>query len=1561
MQFRSNTRMIALGVMCVFLCSAGALLQASTFYWDGGFVNLTTPGNGLSEGGAGNWNTSLTNWDNGTAHQAWPTSGLDNDAVFAGVGAAINLASSVAVNELNFVSADYSITGSPVNAITLNGSGSKIVVADDTSVTIGSVISGSVGLTKAGNGTLVFTNTTVLNNNYTGGTFINAGTLAVVADANFGAVPGSALTNITIDGGTLQINTGFNSNANRQVVLGTSNATIFMNSTADFKAQGVISGNGSLTIKGNGLTGSFIPSAANTYHGGTHLGPDVITTPNSSSIHSAETLVSGPYGIGTLFWEGGKFRSASTAYTIGNAVTVTADTTFVSGGTNTLTFSGPISLLGNRVLTAQNMGDIILSGVIGNGSGDSSLALGSQSTSASTIVLTGSNTYTGATTVAGGTLRIGGTSGSLTATNRLVISSGTLIDGDSVTASNAGKTNRLNSSLALELGGAAGGEFTIVGGSSGPSAHQQAFVSLQLGRGVNSISGSSTSITSEANLSFTGSSNNYSRSVGGILNYTSAVGFNPSFTTLPSGSGVHGGVLSGAIYDGTDFIDAASLVFAATNYANDLWSANTQTTITGNNAVPFHGATGSLRFNNTGNATVTLSENPNVIQSGNILVTTNVGSSNATSITGGSLTSGNGADLIVVQNNGTAIANNTTAFPAALTISSSLTDNADSSVGFTKAGTGVVILSGSTANTYSGPTTVFGSGSTANFAPLVLAKPAGTAAIPGNLSIGSLGFAAVYLGASEQIADYAVVDFQGVVGSNAFLQLRGFDETIAGLSDSMGVGVVEIEETPLISASSTLTLTGSANYSFNGTLRNRAGGLGPGVLNLILNGAGSQTLSGGNISYTGSTTIQNGMLNLINASGFASSVAMGNGNATLQISGNTTVSGLSTISGVFNSNASVQNAVGVSSILTINQASDTTFGGILRDNPNQGVPSALGLIKSGNGVLSLTNANSFSGPVTLNGGVLAVGSNGALGTGTINFNGAASSIRAVDSNARTLVNGILLGVNATFGSDSTGDLSFTGPVNLGSTAKSITVLNQTTEFSGVVGSSGTATLTKLGPGNLVMSAPTTYAGATVVTEGTLTWSGNRTANAAAITVGNTNASAVMNISHGNFMVTSDFIVGLGNAGGNAVVNQSGGIVAFANATTQLSLGRTAGSSKGQYNLSSGTLSGQSSANSGITLGFHNDNTGIFQLSGTGNVSMATAMLQIGRSEAPVDGTTGIFNQTGGTASFGKLSIGGSGGGNNDNTTGILNITGGSFSAAAFSSLAGGDTSTATILIGGSANVTLPEFPTTRGLGSTATITFDGGTLRPFMASPNYLSGLDHAYLTGNGAMFNIELGKDVVIAQSFENAPSQVGRLIKQGAGVLTLSGSNSYTGPTTITEGRLVIDGEITSSVEVLANGTLGGSGLIAGNITGTGTVSPGNSLGTLSIQGNYHAQGIQLFEIGKNPPSGFSNDRILIDGELTYDGILRIAISHEELASLAIGDRWDLFDNTGLTTGAFANNHLFGTPGNGFDLPTLGEGFWQFDYQSGVLSIAAVPEPSFAILVILFGAGLLGKRRLR
>jgi fibronectin-binding autotransporter adhesin len=112
------------------------------------------------------------------------------------------------------------------------------------------------------------------------------------------------------------------------------------------------------------------------------------------------------------------------------------------------------------------------------------------------------------------------------------------------------------------------------------------------------------------------------------------------------------------------------------------------------------------------------------------------------------------------------------------------------------------------------------------------------------------------------------------------------------------------------------------------------------------------------------------------------------------------------------------------------------------------------------------------------------------------------------------------------------------------------------------------------------------------------------------------------------------------------------------------------------------------------------------------------------------------------------------------------------------------------------------------------------------------------------------------------------------GFNTLTMSGPGTWSLPTAVTFGNsfvnggvLAVNGTLTSPVLVNPGGTLGGSGTVIGNVTNNGRVAPGNSLGTLTINGNYTQtrDGTLAVEVS---PSGA--DRLVVGGAATLGGTL-------------------------------------------------------------------------------------------
>src|SRR5207253_7461410 len=112
-------------------------------------------------------------------------------------------------------------------------------------------------------------------------------------------------------------------------------------------------GAGALTIISSGT--GYIPSGQSTYSGGTILSAGSTTIPLSSSTGPAGAPTSGPLGTGTLNLAGGSIRSTTaSATTIGNPVTISANTTFLTANPEKdLTFTGPVTLTGSRMLTVN--------------------------------------------------------------------------------------------------------------------------------------------------------------------------------------------------------------------------------------------------------------------------------------------------------------------------------------------------------------------------------------------------------------------------------------------------------------------------------------------------------------------------------------------------------------------------------------------------------------------------------------------------------------------------------------------------------------------------------------------------------------------------------------------------------------------------------------------------------------------------------------------------------------------------------------------------------------------------------------------------------------------------------------------------------------------------------------------------------------------------------------------------------------------------------------------------------------------------------------------------------
>ncbi len=178
--------------------------------------------------------------------------------------------------------------------------------------------------------------------------------------------------------------------------------------------------------------------------------------------------------------------------------------------------------------------------------------------------------------------------------------------------------------------------------------------------------------------------------------------------------------------------------------------------------------------------------------------------------------------------------------------------------------------------------------------------------------------------------------------------------------------------------------------------------------------------------------------------------------------------------------------------------------------------------------------------------------------------------------------------------------------------------------------------------------------------------------------------------------------------------------------------------------------------------------------------------------------------------------------------------------------------------------------------------------------------------------------------------------LTKAGSGTQVLSGSNTYTGPTTINTGELVIDGSLASPVTVNSDGTLGGTGHLSSvTVYSGGHIAPGDFNTSLILAANMDFEGGDLDIVG----AGNSITSLSIAGNLILNGDPTLNFS----GSLAPGT-YTIASYGGTLSGDLEFNTLNIPTG---DTVSYGTG------SDSSVSLTVVPEPS---TLAMLGVGAMG-----
>ena len=1079
--------------------------------------------------------------------------------------------------------------GSSSNYITLgnfggtgaNATGEMIIGGPQNVAIPGIVYNGA--LVYSGQGVLSLTNA---NNSYSGGTFINSGTVAIVSGANLG------YGGVTLDGGALSTQLG-GATFSTAITVGAAGGTI--NDSGNSSGQDVFSGSitasGPLTILG-GANGAY----SNFKNGN--------LTAASGSVNIAS---------GYLLFQssGGVNGNASAAYTVNSTDCIldyqylNASSAFYMGslsGSGNLT-SGEYGSSMTVTLSVGGLGsNTTYSGALQNDNGTLALTkVGSGS-----LTLTGNNNYGGNTTISGGTLQIGAgsTLGSLSPSSPIEddavlafnrsdsIAQGTQFSGSPISgigglaqlgpgtltlnANNmfTGPTSALGGSLLLSSGTISPtSAVSVASGANFGGAGSAGTVSVAPGGSIQGGYNGSGNLSLAA-LSFSGS--------GGVT----IGGLTPSYTTAPAILVGSGGLSTSGANSITTTL--GSLTGASTGVAYQLIGYSGS--IGGSGTAGFHlaalpgRATGSLSFP-AGQVDLTITGKDFLHWSGAVSSAWNTTTPNwSLNSTGGTTTYIDSPGDAVVFDDGAGTKSTVTiaspVHPSSVTFSNTASSyllqgagGIAGNTGLTVNGAGLVTLAAS--NGYSGTTIIssgtlqLGTGAAGQDGSI-----AGTSGVSDNSSL-------IYNLAGSQTASYSI----GGSGSlykagSGVLTLASFSNSYSGGTTIAG-GAIAIGSNASM-GSGTLTFAGGAlNTQLSGNT----------FSNAILVGA-----SGGTINDSSNSSNQDAFSGPITGSGPLTIIAGGNGGVYTHFSNSnlTGVSGsvnlasgylLFQSSGGVNGNSSAAYTVNTSDCILDYQyqSASSTF--------NMGSLSGAGNITSGEYGSGMT--------VTLSVG--ALGSNTTYSGSLVNDNGTLA-LTKVGSGSLTLPGNNFYGGDTTV---SAGTLNVTGNGFLygsgGFTAPSITVAGG----AALIVSSVTPYLNPLGNSNgggawnvAGLLSITSTTAQTLPTTGGVTLSGGTLAG-----------PANGNSSYGAFFATGLTINATGNSfitGGLDTVSIAGG--------SMLTLAPTAGTD-------SLTVTGQIVG--GGTLATSGDGTVL--LSGTnsfiGGTVVESGTLVIQNSEALADGTS----------------------------------------------------------------------------------------------------------------------------------------------------------------------------------------------------------------------------------------------------------------------------------------------------------------------------------------------------
>ncbi len=1162
-------------------------------------------------------------------------------------------------------------------------------------------------------------------NSSSGAMLISEGTLAMGASNTLGS--GS----LTINGGILDFGANRTDSVavvvldNDSSILGSGTSTLTSTASFDIRSGLIQVGLAGSVGLTKSTTGTVTLSGAGTYTGTT-------------------TISAGALNLGL-----GNALPTATALSISSGATLNLQNHATQSGS--LTGAGSIQLGSGTLTTGGLNTSTSFSGII---SGTGGLA----KTGTGTLTLSGSNTYSGATTLNGGTLTLGKSS-ALNPLTAVTINSGTLSLG----------------SYSQTIGGLAGsGSVTMAGGTFG-------------------IGAANLSTTFSGNISGSGS---LVKSGTGVLTLSSA-----STTTASL------------------LIDAGTVTL--TGASGTLVSVTAVTLNSGGSLVLDNSTTENA--NRIGNST-SIQFNGGVFSL--------ISDSNGTNESVGSLIVQGGSSTVnILHNGGTATA-------SILTFSSLGTVSNGATVDFTSTGgtlgasaTGPqILITGQSQGLLGGWATVGADaaeyfihgiraysdyyddalGINLNNATKIVRLTGASVSAAGILSN-----AGITTNLGLNLTDIPTVDL-GTSSSRTLNLLNGsLIKSTATPTTIQGAGFLTAGGTA--AGNLNASVTSGSSLTIHSVISNNTGG----AVGLTKGDLGTLTLGAAN-TFTGNVFINGGVLSI------SSEGNLGSGSKQVIFNGGT----LRISSGFNASSAKVLSvSAGLSGTLDIQPSQTLT----LADSPGMltSGSTASTLIKTGTGSLVIQNANAaFNGILRLDQGITELRNGGSAGSGVLHLNGGTLTLSQNTStafnNSGVMLANSIINVSRTSGS---GSVTHTlGNIDLGARTLTVTgdgsatlqlagitltgsgIVNPTTADlrAGVI--SGSNDLTKTGSGALILSGSSTYTGATNINAGTLRLAlANVIPDASTVSLASgTNfdlagfsetigaLSGAGNVSLGTATLTT----GAGTSTFSGSISGSGGLVKNGAGTFTLS---GASTYSGATTVSAGVLA-MSGTNrlasttdltvaSGATFQLNGNATATGSLAGAGTLSLGSGTFTTGSASSTFSGLisgsgglvksgSGILTLSGASTYSGSTSI--QGGTLVMRSSTALGAATGPVSVSAGSVLALENN----ISVSNSKTLTLAGSGISNGgalINNSGTNTWAGGFSLSADSTIHSASG-GTLVLSGAGALGASVLTLDGAGSITLSGVVSGSSGLVKNGTGTSILSGANTYTGTTTVSQGTLRI-----------------------------------------------------------------------------------------------------------------------------------------------------------------------------